>query len=61
MLKHIFTKVGELVRKESAEPICGTDFCDTCGDCLHCFYDAHCYPEGDHYWVAYEPAAEAPQ
>jgi hypothetical protein len=22
-----------------AEPICGEDFCDKCGDCLHCYGD----------------------
>lgn len=36
----------------SAEPICGTDFCDGCGDCLSC-YDCDPCPDGMHTWVVY--------
>lgn len=36
----------------SAAPICGEDFCDSCGDCLHC-YDLDSCPNGGHVWVVY--------
>lgn len=32
---------------EMGNPSCGEDFCDTCGDCLHC-YDCPC-----NFWVIY--------
>lgn len=32
-------------------PVCGEDFCDRCGDCLHCYEGDPCYPDGgDHSW-----------
>lgn len=31
------------------EPICG-DYCDACGDCLHC-YSEMCMNGGEHSWV----------
>jgi len=38
MIKHIFDKSGRvLLRTEEAEPECGEDFCDHCGDCLACY------------------------
>ena len=48
---------NELLRVEEAEPECGEDFCDRCGDCLHCYGGDPCYgidAEGEHYWVVYE-------
>lgn len=36
----------------SARPYCGEDFCDSCGDCLHCYADDYC-PDGSHMWVVY--------
>lgn len=41
-----------------AEPRCGADFCDTCGDCLDCYSDDPCGPsEGYHAWVVYADQA----
>lgn len=31
------------------EPQCGEDFCDRCGDCLHCYGGDPCYYGGDVY------------
>jgi hypothetical protein len=42
--------------KVTATPICGEDFCDACGDCLHCYDDDPCYGHGtggEHTWVVY--------
>ncbi len=40
-----------------AATICGKDFCDQCGDCLHCYGEDPCYRYGDeetgHSWVVY--------
>lgn len=36
-----------------AEPSCGEDFCDDCGDCLYCYYEDSC-PGGYHRWVVYD-------
>ena len=35
------------------EPICGKDFCDTCGDCLHCYWLDPCKNSDEHRWVEY--------
>ncbi len=43
-------------RDEERTPICGQDFCDTCGDCLACNGGDECYPghaAGDHVWMIY--------
>lgn len=59
MKKHIFDSLGEnLLRVEDAEPECGQDFCDSCGDCLAC-YEGECLDseDGQHYWVEYEEAS----
>jgi hypothetical protein len=37
----------------NAEPQCGEDFCDACGDCLACFGDGFCPDWGSHQWVKY--------
>ena len=36
-----------------AEPRCGEDFCDECGDCLHCFGGDKCAytKDGFHVWI----------
>jgi hypothetical protein len=34
------------------EPICGDDFCDSCGDCIACYGNDEC-PNGSHYWCVY--------
>jgi len=36
-----------------AEPICGKDFCDRCGECLYCYGDDECGMCGDHAWCVY--------
>jgi hypothetical protein len=38
------------------EPHCGADFCDQCGDCLHCHGSEHCPETSDskHTWVVYK-------
>lgn len=39
----------------TADPTCGEDFCDRCGDCLHCHGDDWCFESADHRhnWVVY--------
>ena len=48
--------------EERGEPECGKDFCDQCGDCLHCYGGDPCCPAGenlgDHFWVIYNPDKE---
>ena len=44
---------NEAVREE-ADPVCGEDFCDACGDCLHCYWESPCVDGGEHSWVVYE-------
>jgi hypothetical protein len=64
MKKHVYVR-DKLVRVEEAEPVCGTDFCDRCGDCLACFGGEQCIGEPEHFWVEYakevkpEPKEEA--
>lgn len=59
MKRYVFGDSGTLLRTEEAEPECGVDFCDRCGDCLHCYQDG-CYQNGewiegvDCLWVKYE-------
>jgi hypothetical protein len=40
-------------------PICGEDFCDSCGDCLACYGEDVCYAtlhdDQKHLWVKLEP------
>jgi hypothetical protein len=40
---------------EMGSPVCGEDFCDTCGDCLHCYSTDYCNNEycGIARWVIY--------
>ena len=62
MLKHVYDSTGtKLLRIEEATPVCGEDFCDGCGDCLHCFVGDLCCPDGiterEHVWVVYEDEA----
>lgn len=47
------------VERLEAEPRCGEDFCDDCGDCLHCYAGDSCYAgEGSHLWVVYSDRAD---
>ena len=61
MIRHVYNRDGtKLLRREEAEPVCGEDFCDACGDCLHCYYgDGCCSGERtEHWWVVYEDEKE---
>lgn len=58
-MMHVFLagKWGETFLRESDdEPECGKDFCDSCGDCLHCYGDDDCFVTNDrlHRWITYE-------
>ena len=50
MNAHIERPDGTFEIKEMGNPICGQDFCDTCGDCLACYRD-YCF--GGCKWVIY--------
>jgi hypothetical protein len=53
MQKEVWSQFGDtLLRVEDAEPECGQDFCDSCGDCLSC-YDGDWCPRGSHRWIEY--------
>ena len=56
---HIHNKNGD-VRVEDREPVCGQDFCDSCGECLVC-YAGECVEsdDGEHLWVVYEDEGAA--
>jgi hypothetical protein len=42
-----------ILEEEDANPVCGVDFCDNCGDCLACYGNEPCV-YGEHHWVKYE-------
>jgi hypothetical protein len=47
----IYTTKGRFLRYEMAEPECGKDFCENCGDCLVCYWDEGlCYDGSPHSW-----------
>jgi hypothetical protein len=54
---------GRLLHTEEREPVCGENFCDTCGDCLACYGSDPCCPDGEnrdsHYWVEYQETSAA--
>lgn len=57
MKRRVYNDSGDkLLRVEEAEPECGEDFCDLCGDCLSCEGDTECLSssDGKHPWVIYE-------
>lgn len=63
MRAEVYTEPGDkFLYHVNAAPKCGEDFCDSCGDCLHCYGDDWC-PDGSHRWVVYGtdkfPAPEA--
>ena len=41
----------DYVAPTERQPVCGEDFCDRCGDCLHCYGGDPCYDGGSHMWV----------
>lgn len=45
----------ETVKRVPAEPYCGHDFCDACGDCLSCYEHDPCLrtDDGEHVWIEY--------
>ena len=56
----VFDEAGDaLLYTAEADPQCGHDFCDRCGDCLHCYQGDGCYrgfewsPDAPHRWVIY--------
>lgn len=51
MIAEVEQKDGTYKEEEVGEPVCGKDFCDTCGDCLHCYYGERC--GGACRWVIY--------
>lgn len=63
MIRHTYDHAGLiLIRKERADPNCGEDFCNNCGDCLACYREDPCgNPNSTHFWVKYgEDPKEAP-
>lgn len=61
MIKHIHPiDGGKELRAVEAVPQCGEDFCDACGDCLHCYEGDPCTEteNGQHFWVQYGEDAE---
>ncbi len=60
MLKYVYDADSDtLLRTEEAEPVCG-DYCENCGDCLHCHADTPCRNGGSHWWVVYEEGSKEP-
>lgn len=52
---------GSYVELEMGDPVCGEDFCDTCGDCIYC-YSEDCFRVQGHpsRWVIYLSDAKHP-
>lgn len=44
----------DTVQVVATPPLCG-DYCDACGDCLHCYGEDACGHRGDegHTWIVY--------
>ena len=62
MQRLMYDKTGtRLIRTEEAEPKCGKDYCEDCGDCLACNAGYTCYlndDDGEHRWIVYEDEEE---
>ena len=59
MRREVWDERGEVrIRIDSAEPVCGKHFCDTCGCCLACYANDGCCPEctPECRWVVYGEA-----
>ena len=64
MKKYIFSnQTDTLIKTINAEPQCGIDFCDECGDCLHCYGSVDCSvsEDGEHFWVKYIDTMTCPR
>lgn len=62
MIADIEKPDGTYERREMGDPLCGEAFCDTCGDCLHC-YAEDCYNGsycGAPRWVIYIESEKNP-
>ena len=54
MKRHIADDKGKIVRFDESKPVCGTNFCDHCGDCLACYGRTACREsKNGHRWVVY--------
>ncbi len=51
MKRQVYRDDGKFLREEEATPKCNKDFCDACGECLVCYGEDPCWPDGEHYWV----------
>ena len=58
MIAEVEQADGTYIKQERGEPVCG-DFCDSCGDCLHCNPDDTC-TDLCHRWVIYFDQIKAP-
>jgi len=56
MDRNIYKGNDLILIEKSVKPVCGEDFCDTCGDCLNCYGDLTCLrnKDGKHFWVFYQ-------
>ena len=56
MILCVADSAGKIIHTEEATPVCGEDFCDDCGDCLHCYVEDRCQFNytGIHRWVQYK-------
>ncbi len=55
MQKYIYSSDAKLVQSVKDVPECGRDYCDSCGDCLHCYGETECSATSNkkHFWVEY--------
>jgi len=60
MKRAVADHLGKVVGQEEAEPVCGQDFCDTCGECLvcSCSFEDPCIDGRGHFWVRYKEKEE---
>ena len=56
MDRHVYKGNDFILTDVNIQPVCAEDFCDSCGDCLHCYGDDTCYSneDGKHFWVYYQ-------
>lgn len=52
--RHLADKAGKIVASDAANPVCGEDYCDDCGDCLACSNEpCRASKSGQHRWIVY--------